>query len=301
VRTAAALAELPHRATATRLGAEAGRLIAVARGRDETPLVPRPHATRFEEAMDLEWEVHDVESLAFVVKRLLDALMARLAARSLAVSSIGLTLVLGSRTRDERSIALPTPTRDVKTLVHLARASLDAKSPGDAVVAVVVSAVAAGLRGMQLDLFDPPGPAPEVLTLTLARLAALVGEGRVGRPVVPDTHRPHTAAVDAFVTLPARERRAGGDIAATPCVALHVFRPPREATVVLRGGRIVRVRADGLDAGVRASCGPFRVSGEWWGEPFEHDGYDVELVDGGVYVVGFDGMQKKWQLDGVYE
>ncbi len=299
VKTLGAIAALPERATATRLGPESARAIAMARGRDDSPLIPRPHATRFEEAMDLEWEVHEVEALTFVIKRLLDALMNRLVARSLAVSSVVITLSLGSRVRDERTLTLPAATRDVKTLVHLARASMESRPPSDAVVGVRVMAVAAGVRGIQLDLFDPPGPTPEVLALTLARLAVLVGEERVGQPVVPNTHRPHAASSERF-DLGGRKTLDAPD-ANGPGVALHVFRPPKDAQVVLRAGRMVRVVSEGIDAGVQACCGPFRVTGEWWNQAFEHDGYDVELADGGVYLVAFDAAQSRWKLDGVYE
>jgi protein ImuB len=299
VRTVGALAALPLEATGVRLGAEAARAIALARGEDSTPLFARPHATRFEEAAELDWEVTDVGALAFVVKRLADALVARLACRALAAAGVTLALTLVTRARDERTLTLAAPTRDVPTLVHLARASFEARPPADAVVGVRLLALAAPPRPAQLGLFDPPGPAPEALALTLARLAAMVGEGRVGAPCVPDTHRPLAVAVAPYAhAAPAPREDAAGREAR---VALHVFRPPRAADVVVAGGQMVRVSAGDIAGSVRVCCGPFRVAGEWWGEPFDHDGYDVELSDGGIYLVGFDRLASVWRVEGVYE
>lgn len=302
VRRVGELAALPLEATGTRLGPEGARAVALARGEDPTPLFPRPHATRFEEALDLEWQVCEIGSLAFVVKRLADALVARLACRALAASSVALTLILASRARDERALALAAPTRDVSTLVHLARASLEARPPPDAVVGARLEAVAAAPRPAQLGLFDPPAPAPEAFALTLARLAALAGEGRVGAPHVPNTHRPYAAETVPFVPAPpgsfGAPRTTGVE---APAVALHVFRPPRPASVLVENGRMAFVRAGDIAGAVRVCCGPYRVRGEWWGECFDHEGYDVELSDGGIYLVAFDHVQGAWRIDGVYD
>lgn len=299
MRSVGDIAALPIEATGTRLGPDAARVITLARGEDKTPLFPRPHATRFEESQDLEWEVADVNALVFVLKRLADAMMNRLACRSLAASGATLTLTLLSRAKDERTLQISHPTRDAGTLLHLARASLEASPPADAVTAVRWTAIASAPRPTQLGLFDPPAPAPEKLTLTLARLAALVGADRVGHPVVPDSHRPNAFALGAFehsVKTPEQGTRAREQ-----AVALHVFRPPRDADVVIANGRMVRVSAGEVRGGVRTCCGPFRVAGEWWGDRFDHDAYDVELNDGGLYLFGLDRITGKWRLEGVYE
>ncbi len=299
MRSVGDIAALPVEATATRLGPESAHVIALARGEDRTPLFPRPHATCFEESQDLEWEVADVHALVFVLKRLADAMMSRLACRSLAASGAILSLTLVSRARDERTLSLSHPTRDAGTLLHLARASLESSPPADGVVAVRWTAITAAPRPTQLGLFDPPAPAPEKLTLTLARLAALVGADRVGHPVVPDSHRPHAFALAPFEHTVRPPEKLTRPIESG--VALHVLRPPREAEVTLERGRMTRMRAGEVRGSVRTSCGPFRVAGEWWGERFEHDAWDVELTDGGLYLLGFDRIANAWRLEGVYE
>src|SRR5207237_10393871 len=54
----------------------------------------------------------------------------------------------------------------------------------------------------QLSLFGPRTASPTQVAAAVARLHALVGEGRVGMPVAPDTHRPFAAAVVRFAPPP---------------------------------------------------------------------------------------------------
>lgn len=293
------LAKLPLDGAGFRLGEEAARAVRLARGLDDSPLVPEPLPARYEESADFDWEVGTVEPLLFALRRLVEALGQRLALRSLGVSSMVLGCRLVTGVIDERSVGVGTPTRDVSALVKIARASLEAHPPIDAVVGLRVVALPRGLRPVQLGLFDPPTPAPARLALTLTRLVALVGEGRVGAPEVPDTHRPHAVAVVRFEGF--RPEPAAHVTAPDAPMALHVYRPPREAEVRLDEGRITRLSAGEVVGRVVASGGPWKVRGEWWGDPFDHEGYDLELEDGGLYLVAYDRVKQRWQLDGVYE
>ena len=256
----AELARLPVGDAGLRLGEEAARAVRLARGEDDQPFVAHALPARFEEGVEFEWEVLTTEPLLFVTRRVLEALVARLTCRGLGVGSLVLALDLASRVSDERALPL-------------------------------------ALRATQLGLFDPPGPPPERLALTLTRLAALVGADRVGSPVAPDTHLPHAAAMAAF-DPPRTPRRPD---AAGRAMALHVFRPPREAEVHLSEGRLVGVRAGEVRGRVLRCGGPWRVEGHWWAEGYAHEGYDVELEDGGLYLVAYDPITARSRLDGVYE
>jgi protein ImuB len=311
VRTVGAFAALPLDEAALRLGPEGARAHGWARGTDREPLFARPPATRFEERTDLDWEPRDLAAVAFVLKRLCDALVLRLLVRSLGAYAVDLVLGLEGGARDERVVPLPSPTRDATTMVHALRASIEARPPAGALRSVALCAHTEALRPVQLGLFDAPATAPDRIARTVARLSALVGEDRVGSPSVPSTHRPHAHALVPFVIE--RGRKEGVAERGSPERALrlhvHVVRPPRGAQVRLDEAGVpawVRVEGAGswaaIEGAVHACAGPFRVEGDWWtGEPFEHDEYDVELLDGRLLVLGYDRRAARWLLEGVYE
>src|SRR5262249_8534765 len=161
-----------------------------------------------------------------------------------------------------RTLALVAPTRDRKTLLTCLRVALEARPPRAAVVAAAVTAVPERVRATQLGLFAPPGPAPERLATTLARLGALCGPGRVGVPVVVDTDRPGAGAVAAFA-LPA-DRLPDSVGAPAPCrLVVRVLRPPRPLEVFSERDAPCFVRGPGLGGRVVAVAGPWRIAAEW--------------------------------------
>ena len=86
MHTCAALAALPMLELSERLGQEGVRLHELARGARSRSLVLAEAGDSFEEEMELEDGVAELEPLAFLLGRLLDQLCARLAARSLAAA-----------------------------------------------------------------------------------------------------------------------------------------------------------------------------------------------------------------------
>ena len=55
--------------------------------------------------------------------------------------------------------------------------------------------------------------------------------------------------------------------------------------VTLGEGGLVGVRAGDVRGRVVACSGPWRVEGGWWSEAYAHEGYDVALEDGGLYLI----------------
>src|SRR5206468_10872420 len=149
LKTFGELAALPSADLAARLGSQALVWQAIARGEDQRPLVPTLPDERFEASLDLEWPIDGLEPLSFVLTRLLEPLSIRLERRDrgAAVLHVELRLVgtgrlgtgLGSSSgRDlsptgrelsptiyTRSLQLPSPMRDVRTLrtLEIGRAS----------------------------------------------------------------------------------------------------------------------------------------------------------------------------------
>lgn len=295
------LARLPAAEVATRLGRAGARLVAAARGEDERPLVPRPLDGTVEEATALEHPLDALEPLLFVLRGLIERATARLALLGAGCARVDLGLGLDDRSRDLREVPLAAPTRDGKAILACLRVAIEARPPRAAVEHVRLVAAPAPVRAAQLGLFTPPGPAPERLATTLARLAALCGPDRVGAPVPLDTHRPGAAAVVPFAPATAAAPEPPAD--ATRCCRLvvRVLRPPRAIEVFAERGTPAFVRGPGLGGRVVGAAGPWRIAAQWWSTPLARDYWDLELTDGGIYRCYHERDSARWFVDGVYD
>lgn len=299
LRTVGDFALLPMRGTFERLGPVGCRLMELARGVDRTPLAPVPPAEVVEESLELDWVLYEVEPLAFLVRGLLDRAVQRLAARGLAAASFDLVLELDPRGKDVRQVVVAAPTRDVASLVRLARLSVEERPPGEAVRGLAVRIVGQAVREEQMSLFGPRTPAPDRLATTLAQLAALVGPDRVGAPAVVDSHDPAAFAMTPFAPPPIEE--APPARASTRALARRMLRPPRPAEVFCQRAQPTYVRADGMGGRVVHVAGPWRTRMEWWKEEVHRDDWDVILSDGGIYRIFHDLRRDSWFVDARYD
>lgn len=306
VRTCAAFAGLPVLQLSERLGQEGVRLHALARGAISRSLVIAEPGYFFQEAMELDDAVEELNPLSFLLGRLLDQLCARLAARSLAAASIRVRFELQPafenaldlrkemfrRTNPpgvyERELQLPLPVRDSKILLKLLRLRLQSNPPGAGIRKIVLGAESVRPRATQGGLFLPSFPDPEKLEITIARIANVVGEENVGSPSLVDTYRPGEFQMRRFlapletseaahnrgaIAHPEKQREAPKAPA-----SFRIFRPPVPATLELRAGRPTRVVFQGLRGDVLAASGPWRTSGDWWREdPWQQDEWDLEI------------------------
>src|SRR5688572_6991298 len=94
LRTLGELAALPSDDLAARLGQDGVRWQRLARGEDIAPLVPAVPEERFEQSLDLEWPIEELEPLAFVLGRLLDPLEAHLERRGRGAAVLHVRLFL---------------------------------------------------------------------------------------------------------------------------------------------------------------------------------------------------------------
>lgn len=306
LRTIGEFAALPRRQLAARLGAQGPTLHRLACGEEKEPLSPTPPPLTISESVELDDALDNLEPLAFLLRGLLDRAVSRLAALCQACGDFTLHLELDPRGSEERRIAVAVPTREVATLLELARLLLAASPPAAPVRSMTVRTVPSRPRAVQMALFAPAGPQPERLAVTLARLQALCGEGRVGTPIVPDTHLPGQAAVAPFIeppTVPFSGARTDADTLAEPpphLLCTHVLRPPPEATVNTRGALVEFLHTDAVAGPVRRCGGPYRLR-EGGGARILRDYYDVELNDGGVYRLFHDLHADRWYLDARYD
>jgi protein ImuB len=334
IATLGALAALPADGLAARLGQPGVALQRIARGLDLQPLVPMIDAPRFEASLDLEWPIEELQPLSFVLTRLLEPLSAALerADRGAAAIVTELTLV---RLRAEpaatyvRRLELPAPMRDARVLRTLVLLDLESHPPPAAVDRLALRIEPTPARIVQFSLIEQAGPRPETTATLVARLTALMGDGRVGSPALVDSHAPGAFTMGAFQSEASGQRseaREAGGVSGDPAIsrsgdlqiarspdhqiarfsvpALRRFRFPVPARVVLEHGRPVRVTTDriGIKGGAVEECaGPWRSSGEWWRHEWNRDEYDVALSDAAAYRIFRDRNDERWYVEGILD
>ncbi len=298
IRKLRALAALPEVPVSERLGQPGLHLQKLARGAASRNLRVLEPRLIFAESVELEYPIVLLEPLAFLLNRMLEQVCARLSARALAAQELHLNLELAptqpngcasfiqtpTRTRTPkftRTLRLPTPMLDAKVFLKLLQLDLQAHPPGAPIVKIHLSADPARPRALQSGLFQPAFPEPEKLELTLARIAGIVGEGRVGSVELLDTHREgafalrHFAPVEPAPTEPQFKNKVKHEVnqsgnrkkdksmqendsacqagekleenaneteTMSAVIALRLFRPPLGASVTLREAKPVRMR-----------------------------------------------------------
>lgn len=231
IRSLGQLAELDEGEVQSRLGSAGQELHAIARGVDPRPLTPRQPPPTFREGHELEWPLVNLEPFLFIARSALDRLGQRMLGRGLACERLELSLALENEGHHERAITLPAPTRDVQTLTTLLRLDLEAHPPGGPVIAFALTAHPDRPRRAQLSLFGPETLSPDRLATTVARLFALLGDGRVGSPRTVDGHSPERFALVPY------EPPAPPPMRRSPCagrgmLSVRVLRPPLPIEVV---------------------------------------------------------------------
>jgi protein ImuB len=216
LRTLGDIAGLPADAVAARLGRAGVQWQRLACGEDPGPLVPALPEERFEQALDLEWPIEDLEPLSFVLGRLLEPLSAHLERRDRGAAVLHVRLHLVTREVHARSLQLPAPIRDARTLRTLALLDLESNPPPAAIDRVVVAVDPTPGRVVQFSLLTRPLPSPEQVSTLMARLAALMGEGRCGSPQELDTWQPGAFAMNVFAPRELDQRPASNSQLPTP-------------------------------------------------------------------------------------
>jgi protein ImuB len=297
LRTLGDLASLPTAAFAERLGEEGPRLLRLARGEDERPLVPTLPPESFACRLELDFPVDGLEPLSFLLGRLLEPLLAGLGARGRRAAAMTLELGLVDGRTHARTVKPAAPSGDRRTWRTLLLLDLEAHPPPDAVQVVAVRAEPAPARTVQFSLLDPARPSPEKLAETLARLQEWTTSGRAGAVSLLDSHRPEAFVLASFAPGPFRPRPLTRSLPPAR-LALRVFRPPRPARVILREDGPASVSAPGVRGAVVDRAGPWRASGGWWDAAWARDEWDVALTGGGLYRIFFDRLRREWLVAG---
>jgi protein ImuB len=310
IRTLGELAALPVTDLVARMGPGAQRWHALTCGAAEHAFQPIEPAFVLEEFCAFETPLEQLDSLLFMGARMIECLATRAATRALLLAALTVRMKLEDGTLHERRVRPAVPTGDRKFLLKLLQLEVGSHPPPAAVVALTLSAEA-GLAGkVQLGLFAPQTPEPSRLDVTLARLKALVGDGRVGAATLEDTHRPGSFRVEEFSVAEEVEKAARRSwspeepVTTAVRMALRRVRPPVAVRMMLRGRQPAAFREGENRFEVTAAYGPWRSSGCWWSA----DAWDTEEWD--VLATRADGTsmacllactRNVWRLEAFYD
>ena len=321
IKTLGEMAALPPLGFIARFGETGERLLRLACGRMQRALKVREAPETYERRVDLDHPQALLEPLLFVISSMLQDLMEALRKQGLATNRVTLGLRLVKQNEHKRTLEFPVPVRDPHVILKQLQFDLEAHPPQSAILGVHVHLNPVEPRALQHGLFVPQAPAPEKLSLTLARLTALVGEGNAGSPALLNTHRPDAFQMQAFspekrlgdrlppATSDATSEPQRGQGGLSPLSPLSSFRfafryarPAPSAQVRLKSERPITVKfqTHRNTREVLASAGPWRASGDWWTpSPWDREEWDIELSDGGLYRVF--RSSREWFLEGVYD
>ena len=343
VATLGQLAVLDKEELRTRLGSEAVRLWERATGTSTRLLKFVQPPETFDESFEFDHEIETAEPLLFMLRRFLEQLSLRLSSIYLVARELTLTItfsdscqvryetdssdwrnepaVVATATRPgkptnasaartyERVFKIPQPTNDVDLLFRMLQTHLEnpaAAGSEHPIVAVALTAQPIRSASQQFGLFETALRNPQQLYETLARLSALLGNDRVGSPVLEETHRPDAFRMETFDWSRNDECRMTND-EKNHRVALRRFRPAAAASIFTSQDR--HLQSGNIAGKVIDQLGPFLFSGNWWDEKFWTRGeWDMQLENGDLIRAhedppsqGYGVTGGTWKVDGVYD
>ncbi len=298
IADAGALSRLPAGTLAHRFG-PAGVLAArLARGEDDSPLVPYVPETLPQESLELEGPAESADPVLFALKRLADRVSARLAGRGLGATRLRVVLGLDPRGEERIQVPLAHPTASAaRWLLPLKEHLFSLRLPG-AVTGLRLAVVeVAAVAPEQLAIGDRP-EAIAALDGVLARIGVRLGDGAAFAAEPVERHRPE-AAYRAVPFRPKAGRRSGSYDG--PSRPTRLLAAPSPVVAEGEGGRLTALRIDGRARAVLAMEGPERLRAEWWGAPFDRDYYRVRLDGLGECWVYRDGGDGRLYLHGFFD
>jgi protein ImuB len=295
IHTLAELAALPETGIAERFGPAGVNLQRLARGAINRPLkIFKPEVT-YQDRISLDHAVTLLEPLLFLIARILNDQCDKLLSHAMSANEITIRLELEDKTEHIRTLRLPVPMRESKSLLKLLQMDLEAHPPQAATLALSVTIKPVHPRTIQAGIFLPITPAPDKLELTLARIRSIVGESNVGTPQLLNTHHPNP------FQLVTHQPPATSHQPPTTRHAFRYFRPPIPARIELQNHRPTRVTAANITGKIQTAAGPWRTTGDWWTTtPWNRDEWDITLSNSTLYRI-YREPTDHWFIEGTYD
>lgn len=306
VTTVGELLRLPAGGLLQRFGQSAHALHCLAAGLRWDPLKPAPLPDPAVERIVFDDPERDSGRLLFAIKRAVDALLAKLAAKQLALSVLYLDFALDcaigrAEPPRRRDVIRPAePTLDARTLLRLVHLRLEGSPPPAGVNEIELSVEDVAATREQLQLFaHKPRRDLGAANQALAQLRAELGNDAVMKATVRDGHLPEARyawePLDA-VQLP-RPTPAGPRPLIRRIFSRPAMLPPQQH----------RYRDDGWLLGgheqgpVTRVLGPYVISGGWWLSEVQREYHFAETRRGDCLWVYYDRRRRRWFWQGQVE
>jgi protein ImuB len=187
------LSALPIGSLAARFGSLGHLVSQLARGHDDSCLVPEVLPEVIDEAVSLDWPAEQLEPVLFAIKMVVDRLCARLQGRQLAAVRLSVGLTLEGAGLTSLPLILARPSAHSKLLLELIRHRLTDLSVRHPIAGVrVIVEEACPEPGRQLMLGDAPAGDAQ-LEVVLSKLQSALGEASLFSAEPLARHRPETA------------------------------------------------------------------------------------------------------------
>jgi protein ImuB len=194
------------------------------------------------------------------------------------------------------------PSQEQRFLLKLLQMELAAHPPPAPVLAMTLHAEPGKTGKVQMGLFAPQTPEPARLDVTLARIKAMVGEDRVGTPVLEDSHRPSGFHLAPFRADAASQPRT----ASSERAALRRVRPPRVLQMMLANDSPAFFHDLSDSFRIAVAYGPWRSSGAWWSvDAWDQEEWEVMATDSRGQSLGLllvhDRLRCEWRLEALLD
>jgi protein ImuB len=309
IKTVGDLLTLPPGGLRERFGKDAHRLYLMAAGDLWTPLEPEAPEEHIRQKSILDDAESDATRLLFLVKQLLHPLMAALAARGQALTTLWLSLLIDHGDRLKEPLRPAAPTLDAAQILDLVRLRLESLQLAAGVAEIELGAETCAATSEQLRLFtENPGRDLDAANRALARLRAEFGAESVVCAKLTDGHLPEARFTWEPLTrikLPQNVLNGSNDfnnLNSPKVLVRRVMAKPQR----LAGGPCHSHEDGWLILGPRHATidkltGPYIFSGGWWNREIQREYYYAETRAGDLLWLFYDRVRRRWFWQGLLE
>ena len=291
------LLDIPRDELINRYGREFERIIDVITEKGRSMITPNTRENSATWAYHLDAAVDDFEQLIFIINHGLDSLLTAIGHDGLSTEHLDLEFTLSDKSEKRYEIKTSLPTIDKTFWLKLINLRVSLAPPEAAILSITVTANFTKPRPAQKGLYAVSRPEPESLLLTVNKLKKLVGEQNVGVPVILNQRSREAFALDA-------DEMPSGDESPDPLnersvIAFCYYRPPINAEVLVRDGRLIFIKTQYFSGRVIEYSGVWKANSKWWHRSWKTQEWDVEIENKGVYRLC--KVDKQWFLAGEYD